>query len=545
MNRRFLMSAAIAISTPLIASAQMTIYVDDDAPNDIGPNNPNLSDPLEDGTIDHPFDRINEAIDASANGDTVLIRAGTYLDSATINTDGKAITIRGEDGAANTIVDGFASPESIMVIDSGEGPATVIEGLTLQGGNDGTGGALEILGATTSPVIRDCVFRFNTTPVDGSAVNVTAPSTSLTARARFEDCVFENNTATGSAAGSNVDGTFAAIRTSPMLVRCTFRNNTAAAGAGFWATQSAGATLLDCVFETNDNVRDGTVYIVSSSNVEIRGSRFLRNTGNGGPAIYVENSSVLVSRCELLGNTSGNLGGAMLLDSCDVTVTNSTIIGNTALNDGGAVAIRDSGSCFFENCTITANFAADSIGGVFPVGAGNLATLLNTICIDNTSGTPSTTTNFGGTSNASVYATSYSIVPTADLPAGADVGDGNFVADPMFVSAPDPGMDGMWGTADDDYGDVRLMASLSPAIDAGDSVHYMGPLADLDSADRAQDDPDVLDTGLAIATPTIDIGAFEVQAGGPPPSCVGDFNGDGLINGADLATLLSVWGMCP
>lgn len=545
MNRRFLMIAAIAISTPLIASAQMTIYVDDDAPNDVGPNNPNLSDPLEDGTIDHPFDRINEAIDAASNGDTVLVRAGTYLDAETINTDGKAITIRGEDGAANTIVDGFASPQSIMVIDSGEGSGTVIEGLTLQGGDDTTGGALQIVGTTTSPVIRDCVFRFNTTTFDGSAVHVTAPSPSTNARARFEDCIFENNTATGQAVSGNIDATFFASRVNTTLVRCIFRNNTALAGAGIGINLCPGATVLDCEFETNDNGRDGTVYVASSSNVEIRGSVFTRNTGNGGPAVYVENSTVLISRCELLGNTSGNLGGAMLLDSCDVTMTNSVMVGNTALNDGGAVAIRDNGSCFFENCTITANFAADAIGGVFPVGAGNLAMLLNTILINNTSGTASTTTNFGGTSNASVYATSYSIVPTADLPAGADVGDGNFVADPMFVSAPDPGMDGTWGTMDDDYGDVRLMSSISPAIDAGDSVHYTGPLADLGGADRAQDDPDVLDTGLAIATPTIDIGAYEVQAGGPAPSCVGDFNSDGLINGADLATLLSVWGMCP
>jgi len=39
----------IVASPPQPALAQSTFYVDDDAPNDPGPNNPAVSDPLEDG----------------------------------------------------------------------------------------------------------------------------------------------------------------------------------------------------------------------------------------------------------------------------------------------------------------------------------------------------------------------------------------------------------------------------------------------------------------------------------------------------------------
>jgi hypothetical protein len=31
----------------------------------------------------------------------------------------------------------------------------------------------------------------------------------------------------------------------------------------------------------------------------------------------------------------------------------------------------------------------------------------------------------------------------------------------------------------------------------------------------------------------------------PPPNCVGDLNGDGVVNGADLGILLGAWGICP
>ena len=43
-------------------------YVDDDAPNDPGPGDPNVSDPDEDGSPEHPFDAIQEGIDAAVDG---------------------------------------------------------------------------------------------------------------------------------------------------------------------------------------------------------------------------------------------------------------------------------------------------------------------------------------------------------------------------------------------------------------------------------------------------------------------------------------------
>jgi len=41
-----------------------TLWVHDDAPADPGPGDPSVSDPSEDRTAEHPFDAIQEALDA-------------------------------------------------------------------------------------------------------------------------------------------------------------------------------------------------------------------------------------------------------------------------------------------------------------------------------------------------------------------------------------------------------------------------------------------------------------------------------------------------
>jgi hypothetical protein len=49
------------------------LYVDDNAPNDPGLGDPLISDPAEDGSAEHPFDAVQQAINAAAHGDEVII----------------------------------------------------------------------------------------------------------------------------------------------------------------------------------------------------------------------------------------------------------------------------------------------------------------------------------------------------------------------------------------------------------------------------------------------------------------------------------------
>ncbi|MBN2316998.1 MAG: fibro-slime domain-containing protein [Sedimentisphaerales bacterium] len=71
------------------------VYVDDDAPNDPGPYDLTISDLLENGTREHPFDMIQEGIDAVSDEGTVVVFSGRYWE--TIDFMGKNIEVTGFD----------------------------------------------------------------------------------------------------------------------------------------------------------------------------------------------------------------------------------------------------------------------------------------------------------------------------------------------------------------------------------------------------------------------------------------------------------------
>lgn len=68
-----------------------------------------IVDPAEDGSAEHPFDSIQEAIDQAASGDTIEVQPGTYVEDLLIETDN--LDIVGVDGADLTTIEGVASTD--------------------------------------------------------------------------------------------------------------------------------------------------------------------------------------------------------------------------------------------------------------------------------------------------------------------------------------------------------------------------------------------------------------------------------------------------
>jgi len=150
-----------------------TTLVDDDAPGDPGPGDPTVSDPLEDGSPEHPFDAIQEGIDAAVDTDTVLVLDGTYTGDG--NRDlvfsGKAVTLRSQNGPEHTMIDcqGTAEePHRAVVFSTGETRDTVVDGFTIVGGygprdyvhqtiKTSAGGAVYC--SASSATVRNCVIR--------------------------------------------------------------------------------------------------------------------------------------------------------------------------------------------------------------------------------------------------------------------------------------------------------------------------------------------------------------------------------------------------
>lgn len=157
--------AGIVGLSPVSALAARTWYVDD------------VTDPLEDGTAAHPYDSIQQAINAAANGDTVIVNPGTYFENIIFN--GKAVTVRStnptnEGTVRSTIIDGGGTAPVVRVI-GGEGNGTKIMGFTIthgQGDNNisTSGGGVSCSGA--SPEISHNIIVSNNATYQGAGITI-------------------------------------------------------------------------------------------------------------------------------------------------------------------------------------------------------------------------------------------------------------------------------------------------------------------------------------------------------------------------------------
>ncbi|MDC1020842.1 hypothetical protein OAR23_02330, partial [bacterium] len=104
---------------------------------------------------------IQSAINFADNGDTVIVKDGTYFEH--INFNGKAITLKSENGAATTILDG-SDTDRVVVFSSGEGSSSILRGFTVRNGHAnyinssmiGFGGGI-FCKNSSSPTIEECV----------------------------------------------------------------------------------------------------------------------------------------------------------------------------------------------------------------------------------------------------------------------------------------------------------------------------------------------------------------------------------------------------
>ncbi|MBN2131591.1 MAG: leucine-rich repeat domain-containing protein [Sedimentisphaerales bacterium] len=171
------------------ASALAAIHVDDDAPADPAPGTSDQSDPAEDGTPEHPFDSIQEAIDVAAGGASIFVRPGTYGEN--IDFLGKRVALFGIDAndpgaSAYPVIHGTGTGP-VVTFAGGEDPNCVLMGFVLTGGRGGSAGAIRCAGA--SPTIMNCLIVGNrAADRNGAAVHCTDSN------AVFVNCTIADNT---------------------------------------------------------------------------------------------------------------------------------------------------------------------------------------------------------------------------------------------------------------------------------------------------------------------------------------------------------------
>lgn len=137
------------------------IYVDDDAPDDPGPEDSIESDPNENGTPEHPLDTIQEAIDVAANGVSVIVRPGVYREN--IDFLGKNIQLMGIDPihpnrTAYPVIEG-SDGGPVVSFTAGEDPNCLLMGFVIRRGTGRPGAAITCSGS--SPTVTNCLIVGN------------------------------------------------------------------------------------------------------------------------------------------------------------------------------------------------------------------------------------------------------------------------------------------------------------------------------------------------------------------------------------------------
>ena len=148
------------------------------------------------------FTTIQGAINAAANGDTVLVSPGTYAE--TINFNGKAITVKGAKGASQTIING-GGVGTVVTFGSGEGAGSILDGFTITSGTAMYGGGIRTI--NSSPTIKNNIITGNTADNSGGAISVYDSSSP----------VITNNTITGNTSLYGAEGISVARYSSPTI----------------------------------------------------------------------------------------------------------------------------------------------------------------------------------------------------------------------------------------------------------------------------------------------------------------------------------------
>ena len=395
------------------------------------------------------YPAIQQGINAAFDGDTIIVRDGTYLLTAALDFKGKAITVKSENGASSCILDGQGITRGVY-FHSGENSSSVLSGFTIQNGRANEGGGIYC--ELSSPTITQCIIRRNTAYTEfldalggGICLNSSSPA--------IKFCIISANAA--SAHLGFVHGKGGGIysgASSPIIAGCNISGNTA---SGEYGSEGGGVSI------------DGGSPIITSSFVVSNSCSRMNVGSNVGGGISFRSSSPSLISCTVTNNSSPDSGGGIYSSASFLSAMNCIISGNSS-NYAAGIGF-DASTARLINFTIVRNVAATDGGGLY--SAGSSPQIVNSILWENS---PNEIAKSGTLSPMVTY---------SDVLEGY-TGTGNINANPLFA---------------DIAGQDFHLTSTSPCINIGNNSAPYLPATDKDGNPR-------------ILNGTVDMGAYEYQS---------------------------------
>ena len=245
------------------------------------------------------YPTIQAGIDASSDGDTVLVSPGTYIEN--IDFLGKDITVMSTVGADSTIIDGNQSGR-VVTFASGESVNAVLEGFTVT--NGGLGG-IRVTNSSDPTITNNIITRNSATSNGGGIASYNYSNPTIT------NNIISGNTASNGG-GIYGDDSFLTITNNTII------GNSAGHGGGIYGYYT-GAIV------TNNVISGNTASIWGG------GMAVLEATHTPYPIWEIHNN--------IIADNDGSSDGGGLSIQCSFPdghhITNNVITGNSADNGGG------------------------------------------------------------------------------------------------------------------------------------------------------------------------------------------------------------------
>jgi parallel beta-helix repeat protein len=366
--------------------------------------------------IPDDYPTIQQGIDASTDGDTVLAQPGTYVENINFNGHnivlGSLFLTTGDTTyITETVIDGDSSG-TVVTFDAGEDSTSAITGFTIEKGylECGNGGGVSC--ENSSPQITYNTITRNS--VGDSYLRIEGYGAGIYCNDNSNPAISHNTISNNLAAGYHQYGA-------------------EGLGGGIYCGNNSNLAIDNNIIIENRAIGfGGGIYCLNSDPV-ITANTISDNRAGGG--IYCVNSNPAINH----NNVCGNIFGGITCDSSNPIIMDNLLSQNVG-NNGGAIHCLSGSNPSIINNTLWGNLAER--GGAIYCRSNSSPIIINTILWANTA-----------QDGAQVYVQSGSpVVNYCNVQGGWD-GEGNMNTNPLLI---------------DPYGEIYNVCSESPCIDAGD-----------------------------------------------------------------------------